>query len=61
MPEVVTPFSVLGLLREIEHQNGLSQPQKQELRTSIQELERHYFASADDAEPDLKKIAGTWI
>ena len=45
MPGVVTPFSVLGLLREIEHQNGLSQPQKQELRTSIQEIERHYFAS----------------
>ena len=33
MPEVVTPFSVLGLLREIEHKNGLSAPQKGELAT----------------------------
>ena len=26
MSEIVTPFSVLGLLREIEHKNGLTQP-----------------------------------
>ena len=43
MPEVVTPFSVLGLLREIEQRNGLSAPQLRELSTSIQQLERHYF------------------
>jgi hypothetical protein len=61
MPEVVTPFSVLGLLREIEHKNGLSAPQKGELAASIQQLERHYFAESNGAEPDLEKIAETWI
>jgi hypothetical protein len=61
MPEVVTPFSVLGLLREIEHRNGLSAPQMKELASSIQSLERHYFAGSNGAEPDLKGIAETWI
>ena len=61
MPEVVTPFSVLGLLREIEHKNGLPAPQLQELATSIQQLERHYFAGSNGAEPDLKNIAESWI
>ena len=61
MPEVVTPFSVLGLLREIEHKNGLPAPQMQELAASIQQLERHYFAGSNGAEPDLKKIAESWI
>ena len=31
LPEEITPFSVLGLLREIEHKNGLSAPEMQEL------------------------------
>ena len=61
VPEVVTPFSVLGLLREIEHKNGLSAPQMQELATSIQQIERHYFAGSNGSEPDLKQIAETWV
>ena len=28
MPELVTPFSVLGLLREIQHKNGFSAPKR---------------------------------
>ena len=61
IPEVVTPFTVLGLLREIEHNNGLAAAQKQELATSIQQLERHYFAGPSGGEPDLKQIAETWV
>jgi hypothetical protein len=61
MPEVVTPFSVLGLLRSIEHQNGLPAPQMQELSSSIQQLEHHYFAGSNGSQPDLKTIAETWI
>jgi hypothetical protein len=33
----------------------------QELASSIQQLERHYFAETNGAEPDLKDIAETWI
>ena len=36
MPELVTPFSVLGLLREIQHNNGLPAPEMQELAGSIE-------------------------
>jgi len=61
LPEEITAFSVLGLLREIEHKNGLPAPQMQELATSIQQVERHYFAGSNGSEPDLKKIAETWI
>ena len=61
IPEVVTPFTVLGLLRDIDHNNGLAAAQKQELAASIQQLERHYFAGSNDSEPDLKKIAETWV
>ncbi|QEH34587.1 hypothetical protein OJF2_31280 [Aquisphaera giovannonii] len=63
VPEEITPFSVLGLLREIEHGNGLPAPQLQELNGSIRALERHYFAGANgrEAEPDLRTIAETWV
>jgi len=61
VPEVVTPFSVLGLLREIERHNGLPAPQLAELATSIQQLERHYFAGPNGGDPDLQRIAETWV
>ena len=61
MPELVTPFSVLGLLREIQHKNGFSAPQSQELAGSIERIERHYFAQADGDAIDLRQVAETWI
>ena len=61
MPELVTPFSVLGLLREIHQNNGLPAPQLQELAGSIERVERHYFAESDGEPVDLHQIAETWI
>ncbi|WP_165229120.1 hypothetical protein [Aquisphaera insulae] len=63
VPDELTPFSVLGLLRDIEHRNGLPAPQLQDLSSSIAQLERHFFAGTDGhaAEPDLKSIAETWV
>jgi len=61
MPEPVTPFSVLGLLREIQHDDGLSGPAGRELAASIHRLERHYFAEPSAAEPDLRAIATAWL
>ena len=61
MPELVTPFSVLGLLREIQHNNGFSAPQMQELAGSIERIERHYFAESDGESVDLHQVAETWI
>jgi hypothetical protein len=61
MPELVTPFSVLGLLREIQHKNGFSPPQSQELAGSIERIERHFFAEANGDAIDLRQVAETWI
>ncbi len=61
MPDLVTPFSVLGLLREIQHQNGLPAPEMQELAGSIELIERHYFAESDGEPVDLHRVAETWI
>jgi hypothetical protein len=61
MPERVTPFSVLGLLREIQHNNGFSAPQTQELVSSIERIERCYFAESDGDSVDLREVAETWI
>ncbi len=61
MPELVTPFSVLGLLRAIQRQSGLPAPQMQELEGSIANIERHFFAESDGESIDLKQVAEAWI
>ncbi len=57
MPEPVTPFTVLGLLREIQQNNGLPAPQMHELAGSIERVERHYFAETDGDPIDLHQVA----
>ncbi len=61
MPTEVTPFSVLGLLRHIESNNGLKPEQRGKLHFSIQQLERHYFDTPNPTEPNLEQIAREWI
>ncbi len=61
LPESITPFSVLGLLKDIERNNGLSPSKQEELVASIQSLERHYFAEPSHHEPDLRDIAERWV
>lgn len=60
VPEEVTPFTVIGLLREIERVDGLAPKEKKELAGEIQRLERHFFADAGGEDPDLEGIARTW-
>lgn len=60
LPAEITPFTVLGLLRDIQANNGLTEPGKRELAGQIQTLERHYFAQPGVAEPDLRGIAERW-
>ena len=61
LPENVTPFTVIGLLRDIERNNGLATPEKQKLSEQIHNLERHYFVDEDGGEPNLKEIAESWV
>ncbi|MBI5362800.1 MAG: hypothetical protein HZA53_06445 [Planctomycetes bacterium] len=61
VPEEVTPFTVIGLLREIERVDGLAPKQKKELAGEITRLERHFFADSGGEEPDLEHVAKTWV
>lgn len=61
LPDQLTPFTVLGLLREIERANGLPAPQQQELVATIGRLETHYFVGPDGPDPDLRDIAERWV
>jgi hypothetical protein len=49
------------LLRDIEHNNGLAPSEKQELASSINHLERHYFQTPQPQEPNLEQIASKWV
>lgn len=62
VPEHATPFNVLSLLKNIESNNGLSPEGKQELATSINRIERHFFAQEKETSPpDLQELAQTWV
>lgn len=60
LPDPLTPFTVMTMLEDIESNNGLSSNEKAELQTCIRELEQHYFAQQQEANPDLQSIAGYW-
>jgi hypothetical protein len=62
LPDPLTPFTVLGLLREIERGHPLPPHHLDELGRSITRLEQHYFSGEDgDPDPDLRHLASTWI
>jgi hypothetical protein len=61
IPDDLTPFNVLGLLREIQQNDGLNEAGHRQLTVDIQRIERYYFAAnGEDAAPDLKQIAESW-
>lgn len=60
-PETITPFSVLGLLRDIERNDGLAPQQKGELRAEIERIESHFFGDESEKRPDLEGIASAWV
>src|SRR5207244_1366644 len=45
LPELLTPFTALGLLERIRQEGGLSETQRAELGQALRLLERHYFAA----------------
>ncbi len=61
MPDPLTVFSVLGLLREIQRKSDLRPAQMLELADSIDRIERHYFAGSDGEPIDLQGLAESWI
>jgi hypothetical protein len=61
LPATLTPFTVLGLLRRMEQNDGLNDAQKSELRSSIATVERHFFSEDGNGEVDLKTLAESWV
>jgi hypothetical protein len=61
LPERLTPFTVIGLLREISAGNGMAPAQHAELARQIEELERHFFVQAGERPLDLREIAEQWV
>jgi hypothetical protein len=61
MPKHVTPFTVLGLLRQIDAQVRLDAAEKQQLAGAITRIEACHFGRAEDPSLDLKAIAEEWL
>jgi len=60
-PESLTPFTVLGLLRDIERNDGLAPQEKSDLRAEIDRIEAHYFGERSGEAPDLGHVASSWV
>ena len=62
IPDEITPFSIVTLLRRIHTDADLPDNDRHELGQSIAELERHFFnRGTETKEPDLRAIAESWI
>ena len=62
IPEPVNPFTVLGVLRDIQARNGLSPDALTELEHEIAALEATYFGDDEPASPpDLRQVAERWV
>ena len=61
MPKHLTPFTVLGLLRQIDTQVRLEADAKQQLGQAIRRIEECHFGRAADPSLDLKAVAEEWL
>jgi hypothetical protein len=62
VPEEINAFTVLSLLKDIKHHNGIDIKQKEELTGSINRVEKFYFGEDSEVEPaDLKALATDWV
>jgi hypothetical protein len=61
IPETPTPFNVIGLLRDIQRNDGLAPDARTSLAGDIDRLERHYFGDQHAEAPDLRGVAEVWV
>jgi len=61
VPDQVTAFTVLGLLRTIRSQPGLDDATALELDAAIGRVESGFFAAAAEHAPDLHALATDWV
>ena len=62
VPQDVNPFTVLSLLKDIRHRNGIDSRQRQSLDQTINRIESYYFGERKDETPgDLEETARDWV
>ncbi|MEO6596867.1 MAG: hypothetical protein ABIP94_19150 [Planctomycetota bacterium] len=61
LPKNLTPFTVLGLLREVALRTKLDEDGKQQLQADIARIEACHFGRAEDPSLDLKAVAEAWL
>jgi hypothetical protein len=65
LPEPITPFAVIAILRRMHTDTALhwSETNRAELTQTIERLEKHFFARErnGDPEPDLNGIGRRWV
>ncbi|MEQ1630901.1 MAG: hypothetical protein ABL997_00915, partial [Planctomycetota bacterium] len=61
IPQQVTPFTVLGLLRQIHASGGLDDAAARELTAAMTRIESGYFATEADEAVDLHALATDWV
>ncbi|MEC8907145.1 MAG: hypothetical protein VX407_08350, partial [Verrucomicrobiota bacterium] len=61
IPNEITPFSVLGLLRKINEEKDFPDNVQLQLNESIASVEKQYFDREDERSLNLKDIAEEWV
>ena len=61
VPNEITPFSVLGLLRKIHEEKDFPEDIQLQLNESIASVEKQYFDREDERSLNLKNIAEEWV
>ena len=61
IPKELTPFNVIGLLRQVREADGITERQRDEIDDTVTRIERFYFDEESRGErPDLPRIAQEW-
>lgn len=61
MPDTISAFTVIGLLRDIERNNGVDPNARAKLVGHIEQIEGYYFDEKRQEAPDLEAIAKHWV
>jgi hypothetical protein len=61
VPDPLTPFTVLGLLNDIDRKSRLAAGDREDLLRSIHDVEQSYFDRQTNGAPDLAAVADEWV
>ena len=61
LPENLTPFTALAVLKDIQANNGIRKTDMERLTGEINRLEKHYFVEPAGDEPNLEAITREWL